>query len=291
MTPFRNRPVKWDGQDSNGRYKNEDGYKFDIMTKTVVKKPEEMPAYFLADTAEEAESIYLRFNKILNNFAYSYAMSTKLNRMDLFGEALIGLARAYRDWDPERSENFATYAKFVIRDALNEFVRENLTMVSVPSYIKKANANLKNIKSICANYDIDWEILVFDQEVPQKLSMSDAVKCTKSVENLIKAAERAKVEYVKFVERIALVPEDIEYVDQTPFEVHKRDSEMCEAAMIVEKLKEHMDKYELSICTGIMEDKSFDEIGKEMGKSKSWVSGKLKGLRERIISMMEEGTL
>jgi RNA polymerase sigma factor (sigma-70 family) len=291
MTPFRERPVKWDGRDSNGRYKDKDGYKFDIVTKTVVKKPEDMPLHFLADTPEEAESIYARFQKMVNDFAYSYAMSTNLNRMDLFGEALIGLARAYRDWDPSRSENFGTYARFVIKDALNEFVRDNLTIVSMPAYVKKANINLKNIKSICAAYNIDWRILVIDQEIPQKLDMSDAIKCSKSVSNLIQAAKRAKVDYEKFIDRVALIPEDIEYVDQTPFEVHKRESEMCEAAMIVEKLKEHMDKYELFICTGIMEDKSFEEIGKEMKKSKSWVSGKLKNLRERIVSMMEEGTL
>lgn len=291
MTPFRDRPVKWDGLDNNGRYKNKDGYKFDIVTKTVVKKPEEMPLYFLADTPEEAEAIYSRFKKTLNNFAYSYAMSTNLNRTDLFGEALIGLARAYRDWDPLRSNDFEAYARFVIKDALNEFVRDNLTIVTIPAYVKKANANLKKIKSICAAYDIDWKRLVIDQKVSTKMNTEDSIVCTKLIENLLLAAKRAKVDYVKFIERIELVPENVEYTDQTPFEVHKRESEMCEAAMIVEKLKEYMDKQELAICTGIMEDKSFDEIGKEMKRSKSWVSGKLKNLRERIILMMEEGTL
>jgi hypothetical protein len=64
-----------------------------------------------------------------------------------------------------------------------------------------------------------------------------------------------------------------------------------EAAIIVDKLKAHMTKQELLICEGIMLDKSFDEIGADLGKSKSWVSAKLSNLKKRIVSMMDEGTL
>jgi len=56
MTPFRRKPVKWDGDDANGRYKDRNGFKFDIMTKSVVNRAEEMPEYYLADTPEEADA-------------------------------------------------------------------------------------------------------------------------------------------------------------------------------------------------------------------------------------------
>jgi RNA polymerase sigma factor (sigma-70 family) len=291
MTPFREKPIKWDGNNDDGRYKNKDGYKFDIITQTVLKKSEDMPTCFLADTPKEAENIYNQFEKTLNHFAYSYSISTNINKSDLFGEALIGLARAYRDWDPSRSDNFEVYAKFVIRDTLNEFVRSNSAIISVPAYIKKAHSNLKRVKAICEEHNIDWVAFVIDQQIPNDMHMESALKCSKLVGNIILAAERAKVDYVKFVERIEFVPEDIEYVEQIPHEVHKRDSETLEAAIIVEKLKEYMTEQELLICEGIMLDKSFDEIGVSLGKSKSWVSGKLKALKERILSMMEEGTL
>jgi RNA polymerase sigma factor (sigma-70 family) len=297
MTPFRDRPIKWDENHENGRYKNEGGYKFDIITQTVLKKTEDMPKYFLADTPEEAESIYYRFEKTLNAFAYSYSIATNINKGDLFGEALIGLARAYRDWDPARSDNFIMYAKFVIRDTLNEFVRSNSAIISVPAYIKKANANLKKIKAICEELGIDWKIVIVEQTTPEDVDsicgmFSNGIdKCLDLAKNISLAAKRAKVDYEKFIERIEFIPEDIEYVDQIPPEVHKRDSEMIEAAIVVDKLKEHMTEQELLICEGIMLDKSFDEIGSSLGKSKSWVSGKLKGLKKRIVSMMEEGTL
>lgn len=291
MTPFREKSIKWDGNDDDGRYKNKGGYKFDIITQTVLKKSEDMPACFLADTPKEAEHIYKQFEKILNHFAYSYSVSTNISKSDLFGEALIGLARAYRDWDPSRSDSFEIYARFVIRDTLNEFVRSNSAIISVPAYIKKANSNLKKVKSICEEHGVDWVAFVIDQQIPNDMHMESALKCSKLVGNIILAADRAKVDYVKFVERIELIPEDVEYVEQIPHEVHKRDSETLEAAIIVEKLKEYMTDQELLICEGIMLDKSFDEIGNDLGKTKSWVSGKLKALKKRILSMMEDGTL
>lgn len=291
MTPFREKTVKWDGDDSNGRYKNQNGYKFDTVTQTILKKYEDMPICFLADTPKEAENIYNQFEKILNHFAYSYSISTNINKSDLFGEALIGLARAYRDWDPSRSDNFQIYAKFVIRDTLNEFVRSNSAIISVPAYIKKANSSLKRIKIICKRYDIDWQTMVINKDISNKMESGDISKCANAIGNIISAADRAGVDYDKFIERIELVPEDIEYVEQVPYEVHKRDSETLEAAIIIDKLKEYMTEQERLICEGIMLDKSFEEIGKDFGKSKSWVSGKLKLFKKRIISMMEEGTL
>jgi RNA polymerase sigma factor (sigma-70 family) len=291
MTPFREKPVEWDGDDDNGRYKNRGGFKYDIVTKTVVKKAEHMPKCYLADTQKEAEAIYSQFEKVLNKLAYSYAIGTGLNKSDLFGEGLIGLGRAYRDWDPKRSDDFRAYAVFRIKDALGEFVRDNASAISVPSYIKKAHANIREIKAICEAADIDHHMVIDEQELPDELETNDAVRCAELVSNLINAANRAGIGYKKFLERIKLIPEDVEYIDQTPPEIHRREIEMLEAAIVVEKLKDHMDDTELAICEGIMLDKSYDEIGKELGKSKAWVSGKLKALKERILEMMHQGKL
>ena len=291
MTPFRQKPVKWDGEDEDGRYENKGGFKFNIMTHSVVRQDEKMPKHFLADTPEEAVAVYDRYEKLLNNMAYSYAISTGLSKVDLFGESLIGLARAYRDWDVSRGGSFRTYAIYKIKDALNECVRENSATISVPAYVKKANSNLRELKSICEQYDIDWQELAIEQEIPDELEMDDAVRCTRLVENLIRAADRAKVDYEKFIDRVSFIPEDADFSEQIAPEISKREQERLEAALVVEKLKEHMDDDELAICDGIMKEKSFDEIGKELGKSKAWVSGRLSKLRDRIIEMMEAGTL
>lgn len=290
MTPFRDKPIKWDGKDEDGRYKDQDGYKFDIVVQNVVKKVEEMPKCFLADTLKEAESIYSQYEKILNKLAHSYSVSTGINKADLFGEALIGLARAYRDWNPARSDNFQTYAIFVVKDSLNEYVKDNYSSVTVPAYIKKSNVHLRKIKDICDKYKINWRIIAVEQELPDELEIEDAIECTKLVKNIIRASERAKVTYEDFIERIEIIPQDVEYTE-TMIRTSKREAEKVEATILANKLKKYMDKDELYICEGIMEDKSFEQIAKEMNKSKGWVSGKLKLFRERMFSIVEDNSL
>lgn len=291
MTPFRDNPVQWDGNDDNGRYKERGGFKYDIVNQTVVKRAERMPKCYLADTPEEADALYDRFERYLNNVATSYSLNTGLSKADLFGEGLIGLGRAYRDWDPSRSDEFAPYAKFRIRDALGEFARDNASAISVPTYIKKAHANIREIKAICEAANVDPSGIIYEQELPDELDPEDAITCARLIVNVINAANRAKVSYTNFIERISMVPKDVEYEDQTPPEVHQREIEMLEAAVVVEKLKEHMDDIEISICENIMLDKSYEEIGKEFNRSKSWVAGKIKALKERITKMIREGKL
>lgn len=289
MTPFRTTPTKWDDDDENGKYKNVDGFKYDIVTKSVVDKLEDMPKCFLAETQEEAESIYKRFEKTLNGFAYSYSISTGIDRAELFREALIGLARGYRDWDVSRSSDFGMYSTFRIREALDEFVRQNASAVSTPSYVKKAHSNLKRLRAISEQYELDWKKVALCEQELGALFVSDQVRIEKCVENLKNAADRAKVEYVRFIDRIELLPEIVEYSEAVLYNSENdRRQELMDAALIVAKLKDYMDEDELVVCNGIMNDKSLDVIGKEVGKSKAWVSEKLKALREKLFSLLSE---
>jgi len=289
MTPFRTTYTKWDEDDGNGKYKNVDGYKYSIITKSMVDSLEDMPKCFLADTQKEAEDIYKRFEKHLNSLAYSYSMSTGIDRAELFREALIGLARGYRDWDVNRSTDFKMYATFRIKEALDEFVRQNMSSISTPAYVKKAHSNLKRLRIISDHYDVDWKELATGKLSTEQLLVSDQVKIEKCVENLKNAALRARVEYSRFIDRIELLPEIVEYSELTHYDVViDRNQELMDAALIVAKLKDYMDKDELIVCDGIMKDKSIETIGKEIGKSKAWVSDKLKVLREKLFSVLGE---
>ena len=285
MSPFRNNPVKWDGEDDGGKYKNVEGFKYDIVKKSVVCNYEEMPRCFLAETHQEAEKIYKAFEQLLNNIAYSYSIASGVDRADLFREALIGLARGYRDWDSGRSSNFRMYAVFRIREALNEYVRQNATAVSTPSYVKKANSNLKRLRDLCRRYEADWRVVANGGELTE-FSKNDIESIERYIFNITAAAERAKVEYSKFVERILLLPEIVEYSDNDGYDQDK-EQDRVESAILVNRLKDDMSEEELKICDGIMKDKSLEAIGKELGKSKAWVSGKLKVLRERVLSVVE----
>jgi len=293
MAPFRDKSVIWDGDGANGKYVDKGGFKYDIVSKTIVKTPfgEDMPRCFLANSPKEAEAIYLEFEKTLNSITYSYSVSTGLDKSDLFGEALIGLARASRDWDPKRSDNFKSYALFIIKDTLNEFVRNSSASIAVPSYIKKANSNLVKIKYICEQHNVCWETVVYENKFPVSFEKHEIDQCHLIISNISRAAERAGVKYSKFIERIELIPEDIEFVNQSAPETHKREMEIVEASLIVEKLKEYMDDDELAICERIMADLSFEQIGAELNRTKAWVSTKLSNLKKKILSMMEDETL
>jgi RNA polymerase sigma factor (sigma-70 family) len=274
MTPFRTKKVKQDRDVSN--------FKFDILHHRVVEKPESMPKYFLSDCPKQAEEVYKKYEKILNSLAYNYSLSTGIDRADLFGEALIGLARAKRDWDPKRSDNFKSYAIYRIKDSLNECARKNRASISVPAYIKKANVNLKELEDLCERSDIELHTILLDHEIPYKLDENDAIRAAEIINNLINAANRSRVNYDKFVERIRYIPTDVPY-EEDNIETSNRDQEKLEAAIVVAGIKKMMTKEELSICDGVMKDLSYEEIGKTMGKSKAWVSNKLRVLRERIV--------
>jgi len=285
MAPFRKKDIKWDGEDNGGQYKEKNGLKFDILNHRVVEKIENMPRYFLADSLEEAEALYKQYEKLLNGLAYNYSLSTNIDRSDLFGDALIGLARAKRDWNPKKSNNFKTYAIYRIKDALNECARKNNTTVVTPSYIKKANANLRELESICERKQIKLNTVLIDQDIPDVMEPSEAVRCVELVENLINASNRANVDYEKFVERVRYIPIDVEYQDQQILEDTGRQQELMETAMFVKSLKTYMNKNELKVCNGIMEDKSYAQIGEELGKSKSWVGNVLKELKSKIMQL------
>lgn len=282
MTPFREKPVKWEkGDDYSGRYKNVHGFKFDIIKQTVVVRQETMSEYFLADTPEEAEALYNRYSGLLNALAYNYAISTGLQKDDLFGEALIGLGRAYRDWDIDRSDNFKMYAIYRIKDALNEFARNNMASVTVPAYIKKSHNYIIILKTIFAKYGVSTDTVLMYGKIDKKIKGNDRKECIHSVNNLKKAASRVKAEYKKFVKQVEYIPENCVFNENT---ISNNHEESLETALMIKKLQTYMDPIELSICQDIMEGISYEQIGKKFDKTAVWVRYRLDKLRDKIIA-------
>jgi len=275
-----------------------DDFKFDVVNQTSVKIPEAMPKYFLADTLVEAEEVYAQFSSLLNALAFNYAMSTGLAKADLFGEGLIGLGRAYRDWDADRGGEFRPYATFRIKDSIIEYIRDRSATVRVPTYIKKAAYLLEKLKWWCEILDVEyhmmlkpsrWEGSGIAKDVDDEAPFLRAVGIARTLKEY---SNRAKVKDIdKFVERIENIPEEVDFAEPVNDDAHDRSQELMEAALIVDKLKEYMDETELAICEGIMQDKSFEEIGKGFGHSKSWVSDRMAKLRKKIAAKLKEGTL
>jgi len=280
MSPFKYKNKKQNGVT----------VRYEVVTQTRVKIPEDMPKYFLADSAEEAEKTYNDFKGILNKIAHTYAVSTGLPKSDLFGEGLIGLARARRDWDKTRGSVFKAYAIFRIKDAMMEYVHANISSVSIPSYLRKAQSNYNNLLRLCTLYDIDRQVAEDGKSSPRDLPEKERESFNKSVHNIKRAAKRAGLSYKDLVERVSMLPKNVTYNENILHVESTRDIEKIEAMITVEKLKERMTEEEIAICDGILAEKSLKEIGKCFGKSGSWVSNKIAQLRNRLREEIERDT-
>jgi RNA polymerase sigma factor (sigma-70 family) len=268
--PVRQKLKKWDNE-KDSRYKNVDGYKYDIVKQTAVYEYENMPEFFLADTMEEAEKLFSEFSKILNMLSYTYSIATGIDKSDLFGEALIGLGRASRDFDKGRSESFKNFAIVKIKTALNEYVRKNSLPVTIPNYILSAHKIIKMLKK-----ELETDFIDRVEDLPDKNNQLVLLK---------RAAERARITLEELIKRSEFIPSDIEYnecFDIDALSLFEEDQDKVFKMLTVKKLLSLMDETEKQIAEGIMEGKSYNEIGAEFNKTDGWVIYKLNKFKERL---------
>lgn len=252
--------------------------------RTMKENNEEYLDYFLGNSPEEAETTYVEFADMLNQFARSYSLSSGIPRADLFGEAVMALAAAKRDYDPEvGNRSFKTFAIYRIKWALNAYVAENLCVVRVPAYIQTANSYINSIKYLLSKYDLPYEDIrdVLLEDSSLKEGSYDEIRRYKDA--LINLAKRHKLDYKALIDRSEFLPGDV-YLneDMGPDELIERENHMLRAALIVNQLKEHMDDEELIIAEGVMAGKTWHEIGTELGISHEGARKKMKSLRERL---------
>ena len=285
-------------------------FKYDIIHKTSIDTYEKLPKFFLADDPIEAEKLYIKFSNLLNSISYTYSIISGIPKSDLFGEGLLGLARANRDWNTIYDSNFTTYVIFRIKDVLNEYIRRNAQIVTIPSYIKKASILLNKIKKLLKKFEVDpddvYKIITtvkaeIDPNSTRKVVVIVNTKninipngqkriCKKMLETIAAAAIRAKVSYTKFIERIEYLPTDTIIDNQTEPRFQKCTDEELNAAILVEKLKKYMNKNEIAICNGIMIGLTYKEIGIKFVPSRSdaWVAKQIKKLRKKLLTKIKK---
>ena len=278
--PIRMKPVKFD-KDEDGRYKNAGGFKYDVVRKSTVHTYEEFPKHFLGDTIEEAESLYKEFAKDLNKLSFSYAIGSGLDKADLFGEALIGLARAKRDFDAKRGGKFRTFAIYKIKDALEEHVRKFSAPVILPAYIRRAQKIIYKLTGLLHSGGVEQEKIEMFLKGHIVDTPRETIRRSAELLTFLKnEAERAKISLAEIVERAKTVPHVSPNVDE--IESDDRREEKMYAKLLVDDLKSHMSEKELKIAELIMKGKTFEEIGKEFDRSDAWVAQQLEKMRERL---------
>jgi len=249
---------------------DKDKFKYDVIKESSVEPYEELPKHFLADTLEEAEELYNEFFALLNNLSYSYSISTGIDKADLFGQALVGLSRASRDYDDERSDKFKNFAIYKIKSALNDYVRKNRTAVVTPAYIANANRHIELLKDLGVEpYNLIRDKKLELEKVSSRWVKDKAVHLLKMLNN---AANRANISTKELIRRAEFMPTVIRYDEyMSPDEILQENTDKMYLSLLVENIKDRMDKRELQIAEGVMNGKSYEQIGEELTPSVSSV--------------------
>jgi RNA polymerase sigma factor (sigma-70 family) len=257
----------------------------------------EYPEYFLADTTEEAEQIFLEYQALLNGLSYTYSVSTGIEKGELFGEAVMGLAKALKNFDESLGYTFKTYAVRVIKDQLNTFSRKNSYTVAAPAYIKRAHSHINKLKKVLGQQELNEtqiNAIIHQGDFGSHDLPTNFVDDCENIKNLIdREAERAHVSYEALLNRSEYIPEDVDLTDETIAAKYKskEDERRLEIALFVEKLKEYMTETELSVCEGIMNDLTYEQIGEQHGNTAPWVRQILNKLKRKLQRRLSDGTI
>ncbi len=250
----------------------------------VIKKTKTYPKHLLGNSIKEAEELLKEFSMYINNVTRAYSEVTKIDRGDLFGEAVIALGQAKRDFDSEKGWNFAPFAKFIIIDAMNEYVRKNKAIVSVPAYIDKAHKIIARIKSSIFNYTDSLEDILIDSKFDEfKIPESIKAAVLHDKELLSRAAKRSTITLEKLIARAEFLP----------LTLHENNSEKMDngegsilAKLLVGKILPLLNTDETEVARLIMRGKNKSEICDELNRHDDWVTNRIKAMHSKAKQML-----
>lgn len=179
-----------------------------------IRDNEKFSKHFIADTIEEAEHLLKEYEKDISFLSNKLSAITGVDKEDLCQEGIIGLARAKRDFELERSEKFRIYAIYKIKDALREYITTQASNVRVPQYVKNAAILTESLQKSLEKVD-GRKRLTFadiwmaseyykDNSPEGKESLiEDIVKIRQSIQNL---ADRSHTSVIQLLDRAELSP-------------------------------------------------------------------------------------
>lgn len=231
----------------------------------------------------ETKKILSNFNSFMNRIAQVYSNITGMDKYELFGEANVALIKAIKDFDSMRSSSFNTYAKFLIADALNEYIRQNKIIVSIPKYISRANLIINRIKKL-VNYNeavfyalYTGEILPDTEELKHQLILLD------------NAAKRAKTTIVSLVDRAEFLPSviDTRYINNEICNDEEIQNKLL-LKLIVKQAYQQMSNDEKLITEHIMSGMSLNEISETLPLPYSRVNKIFYSIRSRVLALLKD---
>jgi len=239
--------------------------------------------YLLGNTPEEAEQTHNAFVAFLNKIATSYARSTGLEKGDLFGEGVLGLAKAKASYNPERG-SFSKWAAFHIIDALNNYVANNIQLVRAPEYVQLYNDQLNKLRMLLELYTDDNDLvnsIIYTGDMSNvSLPAWAEEKAKQIIFKLRRGAKRAHVKYEEMVVRASFIPEINRITKELKDE--KKEEEKILLKILVQQMQEQMTETEKKLSTMIMEGKTNKDIARYFQKTPSWVTTQIKKIRHKF---------
>jgi RNA polymerase sigma factor (sigma-70 family) len=119
-----------------------------------------------------------QYLQLIYKMAHKYVRH-RVEYDDLVQEALWGLAEACRDYDPDRSEDFHTYAIYRMKGRMYEFCISNESPIYAPTHVAKAASYVRQMQRLLEkeprleDADLTMEIISV-REHPAEKNLGDA---------------------------------------------------------------------------------------------------------------------
>jgi len=181
------------------------------------RENEEFLPCFLADTQSKADELLARYQRTISLLASKYASYTGLDEEDLSQEGIIGLARAARDFEEDRSDTFHTFAIYKIKDAMREFSSKQADNVKIPQYLQEASRlaiKLQKVMNLAGLVQGKDFMSVWEQSATCDKE-SEVIKDITAIRQTIKSlADRSGTSVNQLLERAELFPVEMTELDQ-----------------------------------------------------------------------------
>jgi len=258
-----------------------------------IRDDEKFRKHFLADTEKEAEKLLKEFDNTLKLLANRFYTIAGLDKEDLYQEGVIGLARASRDFDEERSDNFKIFAIYKIKDAMREFGTTQSVTVKAPQYTKDA-VRLANIlrEQLVKAGEYQYLALVDMWDSSGKYTGSNALEKSirKSRQSLKNLADRSHTSVRQLLERSEMAPlytvEISDIVNAQLAESKSEETDLIDKiddTSLIERIKEHISEEDYTLLWNrFVEGMTVRDLAPIMGISAPHVSGKTQALVEKL---------
>jgi RNA polymerase sigma factor (sigma-70 family) len=264
-----------------------------------IREGEKFLKNFLADTEEEADKLYKNYKRLISHLAWQFSVRSGVDAEDLFEEGLIGLARAKRDFVPEKSKTknkakaFHIFAVYMIRNALREGVYVYETPVPVPAYLKESNYYYTKMREALENVGIPYEDMMSMMEEPKTraedfgIEKPHSITVNKFKDKLHRRAKANNMSYGDLLNKAISIPRrkfmDI-YQPEFSEAFETFDDERLDKQAALERVKEVLSQEEYDVLVRFSTEKGLkvEDLADEYGVTSGRISQIISGARETL---------